>query len=72
MSFEEIIIILFSFLILKNSDFVKIANSYKKVVKIVNSLKNKIKFSLLQKFDFLFKIKKLEITEEIDVDNIFK
>ena len=72
MSFEEIIIILFSFLILKNSDFVKIANSYKKVVKIVNNLKNKIKFSLLQKFDFLFKIKKLEITEEIDVDNIFK
>ena len=72
MSFEEIIIILFSFLILKNSDFVKIANSYKKVVKIVNNLKNKIKFSFLQKFYFLFKIKKLEIKEEIDVDNIFK
>ena len=72
MSFEEIIIILFSFLILKNSDFVKIANSYKKVVKIVNNLKNKIKFYLLQKFDFLFKIKKIEIKEEIDVDNIFK
>ena len=72
MSFEEIIIILFSFLILKNSDFVKIANSYKKVVKIINSLKNKIKFSLLQKLDFLFKIKKIDIKEEIDVDNIFK